>query len=203
MKCTDSNNERYFSSAHERRLIRAAQGGDKEASNQLVMAALPFAQKNVGSLFRDLSPEDHDDLMQETVTTLYDCIERYDLGHPARARLYVFASKFLRATAARYLQRNRRLTFSPDAPDMADETDIEKSVFALQIEAIVRAILATMSIRDQDLLLSRHARDQKSTRAEMAERYDCPPHVIEYAEKRAQEHFERTFEASGAAPSAV
>ena len=200
MNSKDCNFNEYFSTAKERHLIRAAQSGDTAARDELLLAALPFAERSFASFFREMGKDsggdDFEDLVQEAVPILCDCIDRYDLNHPARARLYVFASRYLRRAAVNHIRHSMYLKYSGEMADVAGEETTEDSLLTTQIEALVRKILATMSIRDQDLLLSRHAREKKATRAEMAERYGCPAHIIEYAEKRARKRFSKALRAS-------
>jgi len=196
MESKDCNNERYLTQQEERALIASAQAGDQEARDRLVLAALPFARKNLARFCRDLDEDDAEDLMQEAVPVLYDCVERYDLSHPARARLYVFAARYLEKAAASIMKHRVLLRYRDDVPDAVDEDVLEANLCRQQIRRIVRAILATLSVRDQDILISRHGNDTRTTRAAMAQRYNCPEHVIEYAEKRAREQFARALAAA-------
>lgn len=187
----------YPSSDDERVLISAAQAGDANARERLVLAALPYARRNIRRLYRSVDSDELEDLMQEAVPVLYDCIDRYDLAHPARARLYVFAARYIETAASNYVRQTRGLYYTSCPPDVAQDLELDQSVLHRQLTTIVRSILATMSIRDRDILMSRHGSDQQHTRAEVARRYECAPHVIEYAEKRAIDRFRRALKAIG------
>jgi len=197
MDSKERKKERYLPQQEERKLIRAAQDGNLLARDRLVDAAMPFVRKIIDRPHHDIDINDIDDLQQESVPVLYDCIRRYDLTHPARARLYVFAERALQGATADFFRQKGALDYSDSPPDICSNTNVEKTVLSTQIEVIVRSILATMSITDQDLLMSRHAGDTKVTRAAMAKRYGCAPHVIEYAEKRARERFEKALYSVG------
>ncbi len=185
MDSKERNTDPYFSQDEERDLLRRAQQGDASARDRLVLGALPFVHKQICHRYLDLDDQDIEDLTQEAVPVLCSCIDLYNLDHPARARLYVFARVRLHSSASRFLRHHKLLSYSSELPEQIATDDPESDAVSEQVKTIVRIALATMSIRDQDLLVSRLALDKATSRAAIADRYNCPTHIIEYAEKRA------------------
>lgn len=184
---------RYFTPEHEQSLIRAAQAGDKDARDELLMGSLPFVRKALRRRYPTVDDQDFEDLVQESVPALLGCIERYDHDHPARARLYVFARSHIHKAVCDYFRHSSVLSYREVLPELAAADDPEASLAELQRASMTRATLATLSPRDRDVLCSRLAFDRAVPRRELAERYACQPHIIEYAERRAVDRFLAAF----------
>jgi RNA polymerase sigma factor (sigma-70 family) len=189
MDSKERNHRTYLAKDVERQLIRDAQTGDHTARDELILAALPFAHRILRKYCPEADPDDFEDLAQDAVPILCDCISRYDLSHPAQARLYVFAEKPLLHAVTQHFRHQRLISFADEIPELVADDDPERSTEDGQMQRVVRWVLATLSLSDEDLLVSRFALDDATPRAAIAERYNCAPHVIEYAEKRAVKRF--------------
>lgn len=186
----------YLNLDEERSLIAAAQRGDCTARDRLVLAALPFVRRQLGRLYPDLVAHDLDDLLQDAVPVLVESIGLYDVEHPAKARLYVFARTRIKAMVSRHFRHSKLLSYQDELPELLAHEDPQQQLEESQTQHLVRRVLATLSSQDRALLICRHADDTATSRPELARRLDCPVHVVEYAEKRAIRRF---LDAMGAA----
>ena len=177
----------YFTPESERCLIRAAQAGDISARNKLIVGALPFLRRFIRCRYPTVKEHDFEDLVHESVNALYVSLDRYDLEHPARARLYVFAARKIQYAVSQFYSHSQLLTYCDELPEMVSEDDPESALSAEQDLMAAKHALEKLSLRDRDLLYSRHGQDQAVSRRELADRYSCAPHVIEYAEHRAMD----------------
>jgi len=179
----------YFTPEDERCLIRAAQNGDLQARDKLILGALPFVEKAIWRRYPSINQQDIEDLVQETVPALISCLDRYDLNHPARARLYVFASADVHRVVCKFFKHSKLLSYREEVPDISSKEDPEACLQHEQTVDMALTALATLSPQDRDVLISRLAGEKPVSRRVLAERYRCPPHVIQYAEQRAVDQF--------------
>jgi RNA polymerase sigma factor (sigma-70 family) len=180
---------RYFTPEKERCLIRAAQKGVDWARDELILGCLPFVSRALRRRYPSVSDQDFEDIVQEAIPPLYECIDRYDMEHPARARLYVFAARHIHNAVCEYFRHHKLLSYSDQIPELLSTDDPQADAESSEATRLTRSALSTLSDRDRDVLCSRHAGDRAISRRELAERYQVPPHVIEYAERRAIERF--------------
>lgn len=175
----------YFSAEHERCLISAAQAGDKSARDQLVLAAIPKLKAALRRRYPTIQPVDKDDIDQEAITALYHCLERYDLQHPARVRLYVYALKEVHKSVSRLFGQTENLVFSDDPPDVAAPDDPASLALRDQQRAITNRALERLTPKDRDIASNRILADQPVPRQFLASRYNCSQQAIPYAEAKA------------------
>lgn len=181
----------YLEQDHERRLIAAAQSGDTAARNQLILACLPYLRQTVAVYAPSARGEEFEELYQQAIVALYDSLEVYDLAHPKRARLYVFAYSRIRHAVSRYFNvkgREEGADYLSDLPDLVAEPP-EQAIQSAQTIAMVRHALTELSPQERQVLCARRASDQAPTRAELARQYGCSQQWIDRVERRAARKF--------------
>lgn len=183
------NEPRYFTPELERCLIRMAKSGDRKARDKLLLAAMPFVRRALQRLYPSVDEQDFEDLVHEAIPALIKSIERYDPEHPACARLYVFAAGEIHHAVARFYRNQEHLSYTDTVPEVAVSDGLDDQLESEQQTELARAALETLTPEDRDILISRHARDRRVSRRELAEKYRCAPYVVEYAERRAIQRF--------------
>ena len=127
---------------NERKLLRAAQGGDKEAFQQLILVYYPYVKKFLLKLSG--SEQDAEDLTQETFLKLIRGIRQYEPS--GRASFATYLMTIAKHCYLDFLRRNRLITVDFDALELPSgeffEGEIERREDA---EALQRAIEALPS----------------------------------------------------------
>jgi len=179
----------HFTADLERRLIRLAQAGQTEARDRLVLLSLPFVRKYLRLNYPTIEEQDFNDLLHESVPVLISCIDRYDLTHPARARMHVFSRAYIHKAIVDYYRPTALLTYSDQPPEVAFTVGPECEVDLEQSIALTRRALGSLSPLDRDVLCSRHAAERPLPRRALAARHRCTSEAIRHAEHRAFAQF--------------
>lgn len=174
-----------LTSAEECALARAAQRGDLEARNRLVVANLGFAAQQARALSA-VSSVPFEDLQQEAALGLMRAVEKFDPGRDLRFLTY--AAHWVRAFTLRYIERRRScvsrhgapMDLSLDAP-VGDEDDsdshldmvvypgrsAEDELIDVEHRRVVRAVLHRFRGRlqglDGDIVAQRLMTDTPAT----------------------------------------
>lgn len=175
----------YFSAERERCLIGLAQSGDKNARDQLVLAAVPKVKAALRRRYPSIPTIDRDDVTQEAITALCHCLDRYDLERPAHVRLYVYALKEIHKSVCRLYGQTDRIDYTAMPPELVAPDNPETEACDDQQRAIMSGALARLSPRDRDVITHRMLADQPLPREFLASRYNCSQQAIPYAEAKA------------------
>lgn len=154
-----------LSAADERDLLRRAQAGDAQARADLLLAHRPYCRQQARLAARGPLRSHRDDLEQVALAALDRSILRYDFAH--HHRLIALARWHIRGALVDY-RRRRHLLHAPAgrrplvAHLLHDHVDPARpEIDALADQEFVRALLATCTARERDILL-RHAAGEKA-----------------------------------------
>lgn len=177
----------YIDNSTERHLIAAAQSGDVTARNKLILACLPHVHRTVAFLAPRAAPEEVEDICHEAVLALYAALDAYDLQHPKRPRLYVFAASRIRKAVARHYREASTLVQISELPDQPDAHQAvpESALETQQTVSRVRHALSGLTGLESHVLYSRRALDPAPTRAALARQFGVSQQWIERVEHRA------------------
>lgn len=178
----------YLEQDQERSLIAAAQSGDAAARNLLIVACLPFLRQTVAVYAPSAHGEEFEELYHQAIDALYDALEAYNLEHPARARLYVFAYSRIRHAVVRHYRAKAHAELSEDLEDLVAEPP-EQATQSAQTVAMVRHALAALTPQESQVLYARRALDEAPSRAELARQFGCSQQWVDKIERRAAQKF--------------
>jgi len=124
----------------ERKLLRMAQGGDKEAFQQLILAYYPYVKKFLLKLSGN--EQDADDLTQETFLKLIRSIRHYEPSGQATFATYLMT--IAKHCYLDFLRRNRQITVDLDALEVSSgeffEGEIERREDAETLRRAIEAL---------------------------------------------------------------
>lgn len=175
----------YFSADEERSLIRQAQDGETGARNALLLASQPRIRAALRRLIPYLRRVDEEEIVQESMAILCDRLPHYDLAHPARARLYVFAWGQIRKFAYSHLTEAIRYQNADPEPVVQSSSDPVQAAERQQYRSQLSLALSTLTSKEQDVLMHRTLSDDPQSFRLIADRYQCTPQALMYVEKQA------------------
>jgi len=109
---------------NERKLLRAAQGGDKEAFQQLILAYYPYVKKFLLKLSG--SEQDAEDLTQETFLKLIRGIRQYEPS--GNALFATWLMTIAKHCYLDFLRRNRLITVDFNALELPSDEFFEGEI---------------------------------------------------------------------------
>lgn len=178
------NRKTYLDPHHERRLIALAQAGDVQARNDLIVACLPYIRQTVRCYAFAVDEQDFEDLYHQSVAALYDALAAYDLDHPKRARLYVFAYSRIREAVSEHFKHLVHIEYTDQHPPLeADPPELQLE--SDQTVAVVRRALDRLTAQEKHVIYSRLALDDAPTRKTLAQDYGSSQQWIAKVEQRA------------------
>ncbi|MBX9591969.1 MAG: sigma-70 family RNA polymerase sigma factor [Hyphomonadaceae bacterium] len=122
-------------------LMRAAQGGDREAYAALLSTLAPLVGQAVRQRFGFLQPQDIDDLVQDILLSLHASRATYDPARPFLPWLMAIARNRMADSARRYVRRAAHEVPSEHPPETfpAEDANVSASGYG-DVEALARAM---------------------------------------------------------------
>ncbi len=156
-------------------LIQAAQKGDKDAANELVIQYEGLCRKFALKFFAD--KDIFDDAMQEARLVVFNCISKFDTGRGIKFMTYLYAAVY---HAMIQLKRKNRYREIPSGRTGIVEGD-QRHVDDKELCAL---ILESVSSRDREILVALSSGDSQK---QVAARFKLSYEGIRLIEKKIGE----------------